>query len=37
VALVELATLPYAILRNTGARMDRAFVAQAEADPLWSE
>jgi hypothetical protein len=36
-ALVELATLPYAVLRNTGARMDRAFVARAEADPLWSE
>jgi hypothetical protein len=36
-AMVELATLPYAVLRNSGARMDRAFVARAVADPLWSE
>lgn len=36
-ALIELASLPYAVLRETEARMDRAFVARAEADPLWSE
>jgi hypothetical protein len=36
-AMVELATLPYSVLRQTPARMDRAFVARSVADPLWSE
>jgi hypothetical protein len=36
-AMIELATLPYAILRTTPARIDRADVARAVSDPLWSE
>ena len=36
-AMVELATLPYSVLREAPARMDHAFVARSVADPLWSE
>jgi hypothetical protein len=36
-ALIELASLPYGVLRTTQAGMDRARVARMVADPLWSE
>jgi hypothetical protein len=36
-AMVELATLPYPVLRTTEARIDRQEVARLVADPLWSE
>lgn len=36
-ALIELATLPYPILRDASARMDRREVARMVADPAWME
>jgi hypothetical protein len=36
-AMVELATLPYPVLRGIDVRMDRQKVAHMVADPLWTE
>jgi hypothetical protein len=36
-ALIEMAALPYAALRTTPVRIDRAVVARMVADPLWSD
>jgi hypothetical protein len=36
-AMVEMATLPYAVFRESDARIDRRWVARAVGDPLWSE
>jgi hypothetical protein len=36
-AMVEMATLPYAVFRESSARIDRRWVARAVSDPLWSE
>lgn len=36
-AMVELATLPYPVLRSVDVRIDRRQVAHMVADPLWSE
>ena len=36
-ALIELASLPYPILRQVGAQPDRQQVLRRAADPLWSE
>ncbi len=36
-ALIELATLPYPVLRDVSVRMDRAQVARMVSDPTWME
>ena len=36
-AMIELASIPYAVLRTTDVRIDRAEVARMVADPLWTE
>ena len=36
-AMIEFATLPYAVLRTSATRIDRAEVARMVSDPLWTE